>query len=215
MTEAIPNRTAALAAIAGLAAFACLALLMRAGLLQAADRSVLIAIRTAADTMRQPAWFQDTVSDVTALGGYPVLTITVVLATLGLWLLGRPGAAAFAVATPVCGTLLSTVSKLGFARPRPDVVDQLDRTFTQSFPSGHAMMSLVVWVMFALIAVRFSGRSSFRAFVLAAGIALTAVIGTSRLYLGVHWPSDVLAGWSLGTAYLGAAWLLARRLQLL
>ncbi|MGE0846404.1 MAG: phosphatase PAP2 family protein [Flavobacteriaceae bacterium] len=202
-------------AVAGLAVFAAAALAVGAGWTDGIDRAVLLSLREAGDPSNPigPPWFEEAAAEITALGGYPVL-VTVSAVVLGvLLLLGKRAASAFLVVALIGGTALSTALKLVFERPRPDLVEHLDRTFTASFPSGHATVGMLAWLTLAAIALPFVPQRRVRVFLLGAAFALALAIGASRVYLGVHWPSDVVAGWGLGLAWASLAWLAARGLR--
>ena len=102
--------------------------------------------------------------------------------------------------------------KLAFVRGRPDLVEHLDRTFTSSFPSAHAMVGMLAWLTLAAVLVRFVAHDRTRTLVVAGAVLLSVLIGASRVYLGVHWPSDVIAGWSAGLAWASGCWLAAHYL---
>jgi len=201
--------------IGGFALFALLAVAIQHGWTDAADRAVLLSLREPSDLSDAwgPAWFEETAAELTALGGYPIL-VTVAIAVLGvLGLLRERAATIFLAAALAGGTALSSGLKHVFERPRPDLVDHLDKTFTSSFPSGHATVGTLAWLTLAAVAIRFVPRHSVRVFIVSAAFALAIVIGTSRVYLGVHWPSDVLAGWSLGIGWASLCWLAAHYLS--
>ena len=120
------------------------------------------------------------------------------------------GGLAFAVIT---GMLLSQTLKWGFARPRPDLVPALAKVYSQSFPSGHAMVSAVVYLTLGVLLVRTPIRTAIKAYLLFVATLLTLIVGVSRVYLGVHWPSDVLAGWAGGAAWALLCWLAMLWLQ--
>jgi undecaprenyl-diphosphatase len=179
------------------------------------DRAVLLALRSSqnpADPLG-PSWLEEAARDVTALGGNVVLTF-VTLATIVYLLMTRKGSAALLVAAAVGGgMLLSTVLKIGFERPRPDLVPHAARVYTASFPSGHAMLSAVTYLTLGALLARFQPSRRLKAFFLAVAVILTLAIGASRVYLGVHWPTDVLAGWCIGAAWAAFCWFLALQLQ--
>lgn len=179
------------------------------------DTVLLLALRNPADPADPlgPPWLEEAARDVTALGSLSVLTI-VTLGALGQLLWARKPDAALLVAVAVLGgTALNTLSKSGFERPRPDLVPHLTRTVTTSFPSGHAMLSAVVFLTLGALLAQAQERRRVGAFFLAYALALTLLVGVSRVYLGVHWPSDVLAGWCLGGAWAAACWLVAEALR--
>lgn len=156
-----------------------------------------------------PPWFEETIVEISALGGYPVIVLATVIAAIVLWLASKRSGAVLLVAALSSGALASTLLKLAFDRSRPDFAEPMDRTFTASFPSGHAMISMVSWMTLAVVVSCYVPRRALRVFILCAAFLLAIIIGMSRVYLGVHWPSDVFAGWCVGLAWAGAAWLIA------
>jgi undecaprenyl-diphosphatase len=174
------------------------------------DESVLLALRTSdpADPIG-PRWFELSVMDVTALGGFGVLALVTLLAIGFLLALKRwPDALLLLIAT-LGGTAISEGLKMGFNRPRPDLVAHIVDATSMSFPSGHAMLSAVTYLTLGALIARTQERLSMRRGILAAAILLTVLIGASRVYLGVHWPTDVLAGWCLGAAWALICWVVA------
>lgn len=179
------------------------------------DEAVLMAMRepnAPADPIGPP-WVEHSVADITALGGYAVLTLIVVAIASYLLLAGKRGAAVLVVAAVGSGAILSETLKLGFARPRPDLVAHLAEVQSASFPSGHAMLSAITYLTLGALLARVHEKRRVKMFVLGAGIALTMLVGVSRVYLGVHWPTDVLAGWSLGAAWAALWWIAADLLR--
>lgn len=176
----------------------------------ALDADLLLALRSAdrADPLG-PAWFEASVAEITALGGFGVLTLVVALAAGYLAVRRRYADAALILVAVLSGTALSEGLKLGFARARPDLVAHIVDTTSMSFPSGHAMLSAITYLTIGALLARAAARAADRAYILAAAIALTLLIGVSRLYLGVHWPSDVLAGWCFGAAWALVCWAVA------
>ena len=173
------------------------------------DSAILLMLRDPADVSVPigPAWFEQAVIEITTLGGYPVL-VTLVTAVAGFLLVARQyGPAVFMLGSIITGTLASHFLKIVYDRPRPDVVDHLVEIHTASFPSGHATMSAVVYLTLATMIVRLVDDVAVRIYVLSAAVVLTMAVGMSRVYLGVHWPSDVLAGWALGATWACLSWL--------
>lgn len=204
-------------AAATLFAFAKLGEEMVEGDTRAFDEYVLLALRTPGNPSDPigPGWFEEMMRDFTALGGTAVL-LTVTLAVTGYLIIARRRRLALTVAVSVItGMLLSQTLKWGFARPRPDLVPALTQVYTHSFPSGHAMVSAVVYLTLGVLCARAPIGTAMKAYLLSVATLLTFIVGISRVYLGVHWPTDVLAGWAGGAAWallcwLGTLWLQSR-----
>ncbi|WP_136635341.1 phosphatase PAP2 family protein [Pseudooceanicola onchidii] len=196
-------------------AFVALAAEMLEGDLHAFDEAVLLALRTPGDPSDPigPHQVEIAMRDLTALGGVTILTLITVAVLVWLILKRQRATAGFLVAAMVGGQIISNVTKLGFSRPRPDLVPHGVEVSTASFPSGHSMMATVAYLTLAVILTRAEKSNPLKAFYLGVAVVLSLLVGTSRVYLGVHWPSDVLAGWSLGAFWALCVWLLARRLQ--
>lgn len=196
-------------------AFMELADTVREGEIHALDSRLLLALRDPANLANPigPSWLEEAARDITGLGGYAVLSII----TWGTWaylmIVGKRGTALLVLVAVIGGTLLSSGLKLGFERPRPDLVPHATRVYTASFPSGHAMMSAVTYLTLGALLARVETRRRARAFIVGLAVAMTLLVGMSRVYLGVHWPSDVLAGWSVGAAWASLCWFVALQLQ--
>jgi undecaprenyl-diphosphatase len=146
------------------------------------------------------------VRDITSLGSTTVLTLVVAMVAVFLVLHQRKRAAALVVAATSLGALAVTIVKLLIARSRPDVVGQLMAETSHSFPSGHAANSAIVYLTLATLLFPVVRERRLRIFLFAVAILLVAAIGASRVYLGVHWPSDVLAGWVFGSGWAMLWW---------
>lgn len=166
------------------------------------DNAVLLALRTPGDPADPigPAWFEEAVRDVTSLGSFSVLGIIVVVVFAYLLLVGKQRTGWFMAFAVVGGTIISTVLKMLFDRPRPDLTGVAE-VFTASFPSGHATVSAVVFLTIGAMLAEATPERRLKLFYIATAILLTMLVGVSRIYLGVHYPTDVLAGWSLGAAW--------------
>lgn len=147
--------------------------------------------------------------DVTALGDNATLVIVVAMAAGFLMLSQQHRLGILLVAASASGGLVSTALKLTFDRPRPDVVAHLTSFGTASFPSGHAMNSAVIYLTLAGLVARAVPTLRLRVYTLCCAVALTLSIGLSRLYLGVHWSTDVLAGWIAGAGWAVLWWSIA------
>jgi undecaprenyl-diphosphatase len=181
----------------------------------AADRAILLALRSPGDPGPPvgPAWLRQAMTDVTALGGFTVLTVITVLAAGYLLAARRPRTALFLAGSAALGALLNTGLKALYARSRPDLVAHLVGTHSASFPSGHAMNSATVFLILAVIIARTQSSRAVRIYLVAAAIVLTLTVGFSRVYLGVHWPTDVAAGWAVGGTWAVLCALAARWVQ--
>ena len=214
-TPELPGLLGLLLAAGGLLGFVALAALVHGDNLEGFDRHLLLLLRDPADPERPigPHWLPAIAQDVTALGSNVIL-VTVSLVVLGGLLLERKRGAALLTAVSILGgTVLSLLVKLLFERPRPDVVPHMVEVFTASFPSGHAMLSAVTYLTLGALMTRIQAGSRLKLYVMAVAVAVTLLVGASRIYLGVHWPTDVLAGWCLGSAWALSCWLVALRLQ--
>jgi len=204
-------------AVCGFSAWAFIALAGEVfeGETRAFDSAILLALRNPQDLADPigPGWVEEGARDITGLGGYTILTL-VTLATLVYLLMARKRGAALLVAVAVVGgMLLSTGLKLGFERPRPELVPHATRVYTASFPSGHATLSAVAYLTLGALLARVQERRRIKAFIMGLAVAITLLVGLSRLYLGVHWPSDVLAGWAIGAAWASFCWFVTLQLQ--
>ncbi|MCJ2122755.1 phosphatase PAP2 family protein [Methylobacterium sp. J-077] len=181
----------------------------------ALDRKILLALRNPADLSDPigPPWLEETMRDITGLGSvFTVLFLTCAVAAY-LAVSGRRRIGVFMLAAVGGGELVSTVLKLFYQRSRPDLVPHGMEVFTASFPSGHATMSAIAYLTLATLVARVDRNRSAKALVLGLGVGLTLLVGLSRIYLGVHWPSDVLAGWCIGAAWACLCWFVALQLQ--
>jgi len=179
------------------------------------DRWLLLALRSPGDRGDPlgPAWVEEMFRDFTALGGIGVLSL-LTLASVGyLWLQDLRRVAWFVLAAILGGLLLSLALKIGFDRARPDLVSHGSMIYMSSFPSGHSMLSAVVYLTGGALLAVVHGARRVRVYLIGCSVLATLLVGVSRVYLGVHWPSDVLAGWAAGAAWAAACWLAAQWLQ--
>ncbi len=179
------------------------------------DERLLLALRVPGDPAQPigPKWLEIAFRDLTSLGGTTVLTVITVV-VVGYLLVERNRATALLVAVSVgVGALASTLMKDLFARPRPDLVAHLVDVGTPSFPSGHAMLSAVTYLTLGSLLASVHPERAARLYFFIVAVLLTLLIGISRVYLGVHYPTDVLAGWSAGAAWAMLCWLAARYLR--
>lgn len=166
------------------------------------DRDLLLGLRR----WGGPPWLREAARDVTALGSGTVLTC-VVVAVAGLLLVQRHRLTAWSlIAAAWSGSLAVSLLKAQVGRPRPPIVEHWAAVADASFPSGHAASSAVVYLTLAALASQVTTGRGVRGYLIAAAVLLVGAIGISRVYLGVHWPSDVLAGWSFGTLWAIGWW---------
>lgn len=209
--------TAALAAGAVLAyAFAELADDVAEGDTHSFDRAIMAAMRVAGDpgVAAGPSWLVEAARDVTALGSVTVLGLIVLLIAGLMAALRRFGPACMLIAASLGGVGVSQALKAFFSRDRPELAWRLVEAHNPSFPSGHAMLSAVIYLTLAALIAHFAARRRIKVFAWVAGLSLTVLVGASRVYLGVHWTTDVLAGWALGAAW-AMLWLAIARLAAL
>lgn len=177
------------------------------------DERIMLSMRTAGDVSDPvgPKWVEEAVRDFTALGSTAVLTLLVASVVIFLLLVQRRRMALTVLLCTVTGTALSNFAKYLFARPRPELVPHQVEVYTASFPSGHALMSAVVYLTLAVLISRTQSAFAAKAFIMGFAVFITMLVGVSRVYLGVHWPTDVLAGWCLGALWATLCWLVTRR----
>jgi undecaprenyl-diphosphatase len=179
------------------------------------DRTVLLAFRQPSNPSVPigPPWLHEAARDVTALGSTIVLGI-VLFAVVGYMFIARKRAEAWLMLGAVLGGVaLNNILKFSFARPRPDLVAPAARVFTPSFPSGHATMSAITYLTLGALLAHTHASRPMRIYFMSLAALLTVLVGLSRVYLGVHYPTDVLAGWCIGTAWAMACWVLMTWLQ--
>lgn len=182
----------------------------------AVDTAILTALRNADDPSRPigPAWLQGVVLDLTAIGGPTVLWL-VVLSVVGFLLLqGRYHTAVVVMVTAASGDVLNVILKNLFLRPRPEVVPYLrDVSGTTSFPSGHAMESAIIYLTLGAMLMQLAERRLTKIYCIGLAVFLTLLVGVSRVYLGVHYPTDVVAGWMFGFFWASLCWIIAKRFE--
>jgi undecaprenyl-diphosphatase len=181
----------------------------------AIDRAILVGLRSRANAALPigPQWLTTSVLDLTALGSVTVLTLITILSVGFLIALEKHSTAVFVALAVSSGALLSSGLKNIFVRARPEIVPHLVNVSSASFPSGHALNSALVYLTLAALLARAQQSLLVRIYLITVAILLTLLVGVSRLYLGVHWPSDVVAGWSVGAAWAAICSLVGKALQ--
>jgi undecaprenyl-diphosphatase len=160
-----------------------------------------------------PRWMHSAALDITALGSATVLGLSVAAVVGFLMLQGMQRTALFVLAASVGGWTLNNLLKVVFARARPDVVPHLREVMTLSFPSGHAMTSAAVYLVLGALMMRIASRRVTKFYCIAVAMLATILIGASRVYLGVHYPTDVLAGWLMGLSWALLCWMIERIIE--
>lgn len=182
---------------------------------QPVDEQILLAMRNPHDLTDPvgPRWLEEMGRDMTALGGI-AFQILLIIAVGGYLAMRRARRALLLLVVAIGGGFAISMSlKNVFARPRPNLVPHGSIVYTASFPSGHSMMSTVTFLTLAVMLARIEPRKRIKAFFLSLAFLLALVVGLSRVYLGVHWPTDVLAGWCLGLVWATICWLVMHTLQ--
>jgi len=179
------------------------------------DEAIVQWFRRADDPAlpRGPAWAREAGIDITALGSFSVLLLLVLAVSGFLWIHRQKRLMALLLVSTGTGFLLNSLMKELFARPRPSVVPHLREVFTPSFPSGHAALSAIVYLTVGVLLFEVVKDRRARLYCLAVAMAATGLVGLSRIYLGVHYPSDVLAGWATGIAWAAVCWLAAQYVE--
>ena len=153
-----------------------------------------------------PFWLDSVARDITALGSVTVLGIVVAAVTIFLLLAGKARASLFVMIASLSGALIAMALKAAFNRPRPNLFSHGDLVLSASFPSGHAMISAVVYLTLGALLATLVNPAKLKIYVMSLALLLTFLVGLSRIYLGVHWPTDVLAGWVAGAGWALGCW---------
>ncbi|OGU71635.1 MAG: hypothetical protein A2V93_06405 [Ignavibacteria bacterium RBG_16_34_14] len=161
----------------------------------------------------EPTWVTEFMTDITSLGGGYILAIITIFVSIFLILQKRYDAFWLLLAATIGGTLISFWLKDIYDRERPDLIYRLVTVTSFSFPSGHSMMSAVLYLTQAAIVARFQRTWKIRIYILSIALLLTLIIGFSRVYLGVHYPTDVIGGWTIGLAWASLCWCIAWYIQ--
>ncbi|HSV27193.1 MAG TPA: phosphatase PAP2 family protein [Sedimentisphaerales bacterium] len=182
---------------------------------QGFDNWMIHALRTSDDPADPigPNWLEETARDMTALGGALILTLLTAAVVGYLWQAGQRRAMLFVLGATVGALLISLLLKDIFDRPRPELVPPLSKMTTTSFPSGHSMVSAAVYLSLGAMLARSAQDKKLKACFVGIALLLTFLVGLSRVYLGVHYPTDVLAGWLAGIGWAIFCWLAVHRIE--
>jgi undecaprenyl-diphosphatase len=179
------------------------------------DQRILLAMRTDTDPTDPigPIWVEELARDVTALGSMGFVTFLTLASAGFLALQGKRHPALYLIVAVSTGTAISLALKSIFDRPRPDLVPHAQAVYTSSFPSGHTMLSTLAFFTVAAILASAQTNRRLKAYLLCLAAFLSLAVGLTRIYLGVHWPTDVLAGWTAGAAWALLCWTIADYLR--
>jgi len=182
---------------------------------QSFDKKILLALRDPSDLSKPigPQWMLGSALDITSLGSDTVLGLAVFFVGGFLLLQGLWRRALFVVTASLGGWFLQASLKQLFQRPRPDVVPHLREVLSMSFPSGHALQSAVVYLTLGTLLMHIAERRLTKLYCMTVAVLATMLVGVSRVYLGVHYPTDVLAGWLLGLSWALVCWMIERSLE--
>ncbi|MDB4960744.1 MAG: hypothetical protein JWP01_743 [Myxococcales bacterium] len=176
------------------------------------DRAILMFFRNSpTDPVGSPS-IEAAVMHISALGSVAVTTLIVVLVIGFCFLAGHWRYGLLVFACSVGTGIIMSLLKGFYGRERPDYVTHLDPPGGLSFPSGHSMISAALYMTLAALVARTMERRRLKIFVIGTGAFLTVLIGVSRMYLGVHYPTDVIAGWTAGGTWALVCGLIARKL---
>ena len=201
--------------VVGLWIFIAVAKDVSDGQTQSIDDQIVRSLRQADDPSQPigPKWVAEIARDMTALGGYAVLLLVLFSVTGFLLLSGRQRMTDFMWGAVLSGYFLSMGLKMWFQRPRPSIVPHLSYVETSSFPSGHSMMSAVVYLTLGALLARVATTRRLKLYSLLVPLVISGLVGASRVYMGVHYPSDILAGWSAGLVWATVCWIVAQILE--
>lgn len=185
------------------------------GDMESFDRAVLMALRQADDPTQPigPHWLAEAMRDITALGSVSVLGGVTLAACGFLWLQGKHWVVVYVLAAVLGATAVSFSLKAFYDRARPDLFPHGNEVFSASFPSGHSTMSAATYLTLGVLLARYQEKRSLRIYLVVIAVLVALVVGFSRMYLSVHWPTDVLAGWTLGAAWALGCWAVAVLLE--
>ena len=176
------------------------------------DRHLILMLRNPGD-LSDPIGgrnIEEAVRDITGLGGTTVVALVTLVGILAFVFHKRYRHAQVLAGAVLLAWLSSDLGKAFYERPRPDLVPHGAYVYSASFPSGHSTLSAATYLTLAMLVASLETRRRTKVLAYSLAAALVVAVGFSRVYLGVHWPSDVLAGWCLGATWALAAWVALR-----
>jgi len=179
------------------------------------DEWLLLSLRDADNPqyLFGPHWVDEAVRDITALGGPAVLTFMIAIVTIYLLLRKKYKSALLVAVVTVGGLLISLLLKDLFLRERPDIVPALMVETSPSFPSGHSMLSAVIYLTLGSLLSRIETNPKIRVYIISIAILTAIMVGLTRIMLGVHFPTDVLVGWIVGFFWATLCWFFMMIMQ--
>jgi undecaprenyl-diphosphatase len=176
---------------------------------RAFDEAILLSLRSGDNHQNPigPWWLEVLFSDFTSLGSAAVLVFMALVVCGYFVLIRRYFRAVLVIGSFIGAQILNSVLKFGFARPRPSIVAPLGEVHTLSFPSGHAMLSAVIYLTLGILLASTQKQRGIRWYIMGVAVVIALLVGGSRVYLGVHYPTDVIAGWAAGLAWACLCWL--------
>ncbi len=196
--------------LGGILIFAIIANQVEIGGTQKFDDWILTSLRKTNQLGKPigPGWLQLVMRDITAMGGATVVTLITLIVSIFLLLKKKYFTLLLVILATVGGAILGLVLKEIFARQRPDIAFRLMKENSLSFPSGHSMMSAIVYLSLGALLARMEDERIIKVYIISVAMFLSLIIGLSRIYLGVHYPTDVLAGWVIGTVWASFCWFI-------
>jgi len=202
---------AVLAIVVGTVGFILIAGFVISGSTDYFDVQVLRLLRTTGNLARPigPKWLFEIMRDITSLGGATIVFLITFIVIVYFFLQKQYSMLFLVFAAVIGGGLIDLELKVIFSRIRPQVVPNLIQEISYGFPSGHSMMSTIIYLSLASLIARLQSRWRDKIYIISVAVFLSFMIGISRIYLGVHYPTDVFGGWSLGLAWAAFCWLVA------
>lgn len=177
------------------------------------DKDLLLAMRAAPDDPHGPHWFEDGMMHLSAVGSGAVTGLVTLVSILFLLVARKPRLALLLLVCALGTLVWMEVLKGIYERPRPTVVTHIDPPGGMSFPSGHSMIAAALYLTLAVQIARALPERRLQRFAVAVGATLAMLVGVTRMYLGVHYPSDVIGGWTVGVTWALVCGVVARRLE--